>query len=241
MQLDLDIQKTLHSGKRSFALNVRMRSNSQRIVILGPSGSGKSLTLKAIAGLMQPESGHIRLGESTFFDSQVPINMASQLRNVAYLFQDYALFPHLNVIQNVSFGLVRGWFNPRLRMTHKSVDYWLDAFQLTLIKHQFPHELSGGQRQRVALARALVSQPRALLLDEPFSALDPTLRIHMREELSALQHRLQVPMILITHDPEDARVLGEDVIHMRDGVVAGDEVSVQTPVHAEKPLMLATS
>lgn len=241
MQLDLDIQKTLHSGKRSFSLDVRLRSSSQRIVILGPSGSGKSLTLKAIAGLMQPDSGHIRLGDSVFFDSRQPVNMPSQLRNVAYLFQDYALFPHLNVIQNVSFGLVRGWFNPRLRMSHKSVDYWLDAFQLTPIRHQFPHELSGGQRQRVALARALVSQPAALLLDEPFSALDPALRCVMREELSALQHRLQVPMVLITHDPEDARVLGEDVIHMREGVVAGDAIRHPEAEAARKPAMLVTS
>lgn len=241
MQLDLDIQKTLHSGKRSFSLDVRLRSSSQRIVILGPSGSGKSLTLKAIAGLMQPDSGHIRLGDSVFFDSREPVSMPSQLRNVAYLFQDYALFPHLNVIQNVSFGLVRGWFNPRLRMSHKSVDYWLDAFQLTPIRHQFPHELSGGQRQRVALARALVSQPAALLLDEPFSALDPALRCVMREELSALQHRLQVPMVLITHDPEDARVLGEDVIHMREGVVAGDAIRHPEAEAARKPAMLVTS
>ncbi|MEO8408581.1 MAG: ATP-binding cassette domain-containing protein [Oxalobacteraceae bacterium] len=225
MQFDIDIRKTLRSGKRTFHLNVQLRSHSQRIVILGPSGAGKSLTLKAIAGLIEPDSGHIRLGDSTLFDAQAGINLAPQARNVAYLFQDYALFPHLNVRQNVGFGLARGWRNPRERDRHAAVDYWLDAFHLSAVSHQFPDELSGGQRQRVALARALVSRPQALLLDEPFAALDPALRLCMRSELDALQRRLQVPMILITHDPEDARVFGEQVLELREGAIDGGEAS----------------
>ena len=219
MQFDIHIRKTLRSGKRTFDLNVQLRSDSQRVVIIGPSGSGKSLTLKAIAGLMTPDSGHIRLGETTLFDAQAGINLAPQARNVAYLFQDYALFPHLNVRQNVGFGLARGWFNPRAREQHAAVDYWLDAFDLRPMAQQFPDELSGGQRQRVALARALVSRPQALLLDEPFAALDPALRVQMRSELDALQRRLQVPMILITHDPEDAQVFGEQVLRMSEGAI----------------------
>lgn len=227
MQLDIDISNTLRSGKRTFQLNVQLCSNSQRIVILGPSGSGKSLTLKAIAGLMTPDSGHIRLGGSTLFDAQAGINLAPQARNVAYLFQDYALFPHLNVRQNVGFGLARGWLNPHARDQHAAVDYWLDAFQLRPVAQQFPDELSGGQRQRVALARALVSRPQALLLDEPFAALDPALRVQMRSELDALQRRLQVPMILITHDPEDARVFGEQVLQLREGAIDAGDVALQ--------------
>ena len=217
MNFDIDIQKTLYAGKRRFQLDVQLRSDCQRLVVLGPSGSGKTQTLKAIAGLMTPCSGHVRLGGSTFFDAQAGINLAPQSRHVAYLFQDYALFPHLNVRQNVGFGMARGWLNPKAREQQAAVNHWLDVFQLAAVAQQFPDELSGGQRQRVALARALVAQPRALLLDEPFAALDPALRILMRRELDALQRRLQVPMVLITHDPEDARMFGDQVLHLREG------------------------
>ncbi|GAA4011862.1 ABC transporter ATP-binding protein [Actimicrobium antarcticum] len=222
MHIDIDIHKTLRSGKRTFHLHARLHSDNPRLVIIGPSGSGKSLTLKAIAGLITPDSGHIRLNGSTFFDAQAGIDLVPQQRKVAYLFQDYALFPHLNVRQNVGFGLQRGWRNPDARAAQATVDQWLDAFHLMPMAEQFPDELSGGQRQRVALARALVARPQALLLDEPFAALDPVLRIDMRAELDALQTRLQVPMILITHDPEDARVFGGVVLQLREGSIVTD-------------------
>lgn len=219
MQLDIDIRKTLKSAKRSFQLQVRFQTDSQRLVILGPSGSGKSLLLKAIAGLMRPDQGHIRLDGTRLFDRAAKIDLPPQQRQMAYLFQDYALFPHLNVRQNIGFGLSRGLLNPRSSLQDEAVDYWLDAFQLRPVADQLPEELSGGQRQRTALARALIAQPRALLLDEPFSALDSPLRIHMRRELDELQRRLQVPMLLITHDPEDAEVFGDQVLHLRDGII----------------------
>jgi molybdate transport system ATP-binding protein len=225
MQLDIDIRKTMRSAKSSFELCTRFSSGSERIVILGPSGAGKSLMLKAIAGLLTPDAGHIRMGGVTLFERSAGINLAAQKRQVGYLFQDYALFPHLNVRQNVAFGLARGWFNPRLSRHHAALDYWLDAFELRALAHQFPDELSGGQRQRTALARALVAQPRALLLDEPFAALDPALRAAMRAELDAVQRRLKVPMVLITHDPEDAAVLGEHVIELRNGMVQSEVMS----------------
>jgi molybdate transport system ATP-binding protein len=220
MQLDIDIRKTMRAGKHSFALATKFSSTSRRIVVLGPSGAGKSLMLKAVAGLITPDAGHIRLGARTLFESAAGIDLAPQRRNVAYLFQDYALFPHLNVLQNLGFGLTHGWLNPRADMRHASIDYWLDAFQLRPLAKQYPAELSGGQRQRVALARALVAQPQALLLDEPFAALDPILRVTMRAELDALQRQLQVPMVLITHDPEDARVFGDHVLQLRDGAIS---------------------
>ncbi|RRV24890.1 ABC transporter ATP-binding protein [Stutzerimonas nitrititolerans] len=219
MQLDIDISKTLKSAKRSFQLQVRFQTDSQRLVVLGPSGSGKSLLLKAIAGLIRPDQGHIHLDGTPLFDHAAKIDLPPQRRQVAYLFQDYALFPHLNVRQNIGFGLRRGLLNPRAALQHEAVDYWLDAFQLRPVADQLPDELSGGQRQRTALARALIAQPKALLLDEPFSALDPQLRSHMRRELDELQRRLQVPMLLITHDPEDAEVFGEQVLHLREGVI----------------------
>ncbi len=217
MLLDLDIRKTLHAGKQRFRLDVRLRTDSRRIVILGPSGAGKSLTLKAIAGLLRPDAGHIRVDGHVLFDAAQGIDLAPQQRALAYVFQDYALFPHLTVRQNIAFPLVRGWLNPRRRHQDRQVEYWCEAFQLGQVADQYPHELSGGQKQRTALARALVTQPRALLLDEPFAALDPSLRARMRSELSDLQQRLQVPMVLITHDPEDAAVFGDHVLDLRDG------------------------
>ncbi len=219
MEFDIAISKVLRSGRREFQLNARFESLHKRLLIFGPSGSGKSLTLKAIAGQLTPDSGHIRLGNTVLFDQQAGINLPPQQRRIGYMFQDYALFPHLNVRQNIGFGLAKGWFNPGRLAAHAAVDHWIDAFQLGEVAHQFPAELSGGQRQRTALARALVSNPLALLLDEPFAALDPDLRDQLRAELDQLQKKLDLPIIVISHDPADARLLGQHIIHLRDGQV----------------------
>ncbi|MYM88937.1 ATP-binding cassette domain-containing protein [Rugamonas sp. FT82W] len=220
MQIDIDIGKTLRSGSRTFELRAQLTSSSQRIVIYGPSGAGKSLLLKAVAGLSTPDRGYIEVAGRRLFDSGGGIDLPAQRRQLAYLFQDYALFPHLNVRQNIAFGLRRGWRNPLARVDGEAVRYWLQAFELEHVAHQLPHQLSGGQRQRVALARALAPEPQALLLDEPFAALDPGLRQRMRAELDALQRRLGIPMLLITHDPEDVRAFGDHVLRMENGSIA---------------------
>nr|WP_206085833.1 ATP-binding cassette domain-containing protein [Massilia polaris] len=207
-------------------MRVRFQSDSQRVVIFGPSGSGKTLTLKAIAGLMRPDQGRISVGDTVLFDSGKRIDLAAQARRVGYLFQDYALFPHLNVRQNIAFGQARGWLNPGAAAHSDAVDYWLHAFHLEHLAHQSPSELSGGQRQRVALARALVPNPSALLLDEPFAALDPHLRVLLRDELDRLQRHLQIPMVLITHDPADAEVFGEHIVRLHEGIVQPDGAPV---------------
>jgi molybdate transport system ATP-binding protein len=219
MQFNVDIHKTLRAGDRSFALRARFASASKRVVVYGASGAGKSQMMKAVAGLMTPESGRIELGGRCLFDSAAGVNLPAQRRQLAYLFQDYALFPHLNVRQNIGFGLQRGWRNPLARVDSEAIRYWMAAFELAHVADQFPHQLSGGQRQRVALARALAPQPQALLLDEPFAALDPALRDRMRAELAALQRRLDIPMLMITHDPEDVRAFGEHVLRMENGSI----------------------
>ena len=220
LRFDLAIRHTLHSGSRRFALDIAVQSNCQQLVIHGPSGAGKSLLLKAIAGLHRPDDGHIRLDGRCLFDSSRDICLSPQQRQLGYLFQDYALFPHLSVRQNIGFGLQRGWLNPGRKRQLAGVDYWLEAFGLGPLAEQLPATLSGGQRQRTALARALVAQPRALLLDEPFSALDPALRQQLRSELVELLQRLSIPMLLITHDVEDVRAFGQQTLYLQDGRLA---------------------
>jgi molybdate transport system ATP-binding protein len=218
-QFKVDIHKTLRSGERVFQLQASFESSSQRVVVYGSSGAGKSQMMKAVAGLMTPDSGRIELAGRCLYDSASGVNLPAQQRKVAYLFQDYALFPHLNVRQNIGFGLQRGWRNPLARVDGEAIRYWMEAFELDHVAHQYPHQLSGGQRQRVALARALAPQPAALLLDEPFAALDPALRDRMRAELGALQRRLEIPMLMITHDPEDVRAFGDHVLRMENGSI----------------------
>ena len=217
------IEKRMRSAHRDFALQVQFTSPATRTVILGPSGAGKSLTLRALAGLLAPDAGHIRLQGRTLFDSQTGVHLLARERRVGYLFQDYALFPHLTVRQNVAFGLQAGWRNPSATGQDERVERWLNAFQLAPLARQYPAEISGGQRQRTALARALVTSPAALLLDEPFAALDTELREHMRAELDAMLRELGIPIVLITHDPQDLERFGECVVRLRDGRVVAPE------------------
>lgn len=225
MFIELAFRKTLRAGTRVFPLDIQLSSPARRIAIVGPSGGGKSLTLKAVAGLMTPDSGHIRVDGTPWLDTRQRIDLPPRQRRAGYLFQDYALFPHLNVRQNIAFGLSGNqggrWFNPSPRVRGKTLDYWLQAFELEALDVLYPHQLSGGQRQRVALARTLAVTPRILLLDEPFAAVDALLRHRMREELNGLQKTLDIPMILITHDPADAEALADEVFYLRDGVIAG--------------------
>jgi molybdate transport system ATP-binding protein len=136
------------------------------------------------------------------------------------VFQDYALFPHLTVRQNIAFGRRRGWLNPARSFNEASVERWIATFHLEAVSGHYPHQISGGQRQRTALARSLVNDPSALLLDEPFAALDKDLRQRLRGELKELQEQLRIPMLMITHDDDDVRVMADEVVHLRGGSVA---------------------
>ena len=223
MRLRVCLEKTVHSSERSFTLRVDFALHGSRLVILGPSGAGKSLTLQAIAGLLKPDSGLIELDGRTVFDSRSGIDLPARARKIGYLFQDYALFPHLTVAQNIAFGLNSGPRNPSKRLNDPRLVHWLKVLHLQDLAQQFPDQLSGGQRQRVALARALACEPRALLLDEPFAALDVGLRQQMREELDSLQRRLDIPLLLITHDPEDAQVFGEQLLYLKEGQLLSEQ------------------
>lgn len=214
---DVTIEKTMRAGNKAFELAVAFQSTSKRLIISGPSGAGKTLLLKAIAGLLTPEAGHIRFGEQDLFDKVKAVNRSPQARRMGYVFQDYALFPHLNVRQNIAFGLTKRWLNPRAAIETPELARWLQAFQLDGVAHQFPDQLSGGQRQRTALARALVGEPRALLLDEPFAALDARLRERLRDELAELLLELDLPVILITHDESDIRAMDGEAIYLSAG------------------------
>ena len=226
--LEVEVACRLASHGRTFDLDARFSCHRDVTVIFGPSGSGKSLTLQAVAGLMRPAQGRIRLNGTPLFDTAAGIDLPSRDRGVAYVFQDYALFPHLTVEANVAFPMARWWQRGVPAHARAVVDEMLDLFELAPLRSSYPAQLSGGQRQRVALARALVNRPRLLLLDEPFSALDPLLRERMRHELLRYRERLQVPLLVITHDPDDVATLADEVIVFREGrvVFTGDTHAV---------------
>lgn len=220
MKILVDIKKRLWSERRVFRLEVAFATDKDFVVLFGPSGVGKSLTLQAIAGLTTPDEGRIVVGERTLFDSSLKIKVPARDRNLGYVFQDYALFPHLTVAQNVSFGLKQGWPWYLPRGERLRLDEALEIFELTPLKYSLPRDLSGGQRQRVALARALIRRPSLLLLDEPFSSLDALLRTKMRQELLKIKERFTIPVILITHDPQDVAALAETVVVYESGRVS---------------------
>ncbi len=219
MSLVVDIRKSYVTAERCFTLNVSFSTTHSRVVLYGPSGAGKSLTLQAIAGLIVPDEGVILFQGERFFDQMRGFNIPPQRRRAVYLFQDYALFPHLNVRQNLAFGLKHGWLNPSATEASSEITHWLRVFELESVAASFPIQLSGGQKQRVALARALIARPRLLLLDEPFSSLDVAMRGRLRGELAALQERLDIPMVLITHDLEDVAAFGDQIVRLREGSV----------------------
>ncbi|HEX4985179.1 MAG TPA: ATP-binding cassette domain-containing protein [Burkholderiales bacterium] len=219
MRIDVDIRKTLRSRGREFSLDARFSCHDDLGVVFGPSGAGKSMMLRAIAGLERPDAGRIVVGGRVLFDSAVGIDVPARHRAVGYLFQDYALFPHLTVAENIGFGMKRWWQRGLPPPVAARLAEILDAFELRGFERDYPWQLSGGQRQRVALARALIRQPDVLLLDEPFAALDPLLRARMRSELAATRALFGVPMLVISHDPQDVAMLADTLVLLERGRV----------------------
>ncbi len=209
------LEVTVQKHFDGFQLNAAFTVASELAVLFGPSGAGKSLTLQAIAGTFPPEAGRIIIDGQTVYDSAKQINLPPQARRIGYVPQHYALFPHLSAKENIGFGLL---YLPR-REQEQRVSDLVDLFSLQGLEHRRPRELSGGQQQRVALARALAVQPRLLLLDEPFAALDAPLRGALRQELTRVQARLGISMLIVTHDLADAFALGQHVIVYDNGRV----------------------
>jgi len=221
---DLSLRKTLRSAGRAFDLDVQIQATHRRIALMGPSGIGKTIVLQLIAGLIRPDHGHVSLCGQTLFDSTNAIDLPTQARRVGYLFQNYALLPHLTALGNVGFGLRRGVWGFLTRDQKAQARHWLDRFQLGHLAHQRPYTLSGGQQQRLGLARLAILKPRVLLLDEPFSALDPHLRQTMREELAKLLNTLDIPLLMVSHDEEDRQALDAQAVRL--GSVNGRTVSL---------------
>ena len=199
-----------------FTLDVDLRFARGVTVLAGPSGAGKSTTLRMIAGLTQPDEGRIVLDGRVLHDAHG--SLATFRRDVAYVFQEYALFPHLSALENVAFGLAARGVSRAARAA--AARAWLERMGIAHLERARPRALSGGERQRVALARALAWQPRAVLLDEPFAALDGATAARVRAELSDTLASLGVPVVLVTHDPSDAGAFRAPVVRLDAGRVA---------------------
>ncbi|CAN5248585.1 ATP-binding cassette domain-containing protein [soil metagenome] len=226
--LDIHVQLTLQSTGRRFELDAQFTSNASRTALMGASGSGKSTVLMAVAGLAPLARGHVRIGTRTLLDTARHVDLPARERRIGIVFQDYALFPHMTVEQNLAFGVRR--LGKRLQEADRArIDALVQQFDLGKLRGAWPRHLSGGQRQRVALARALAPQPHLLLLDEPLSALDTTLRTRLRAELAEMLERVQIPTLLVTHDPQDVEVLAQTVVLLDNGRVVGTEAQATQP------------
>jgi molybdate transport system ATP-binding protein len=216
--LQVEIKKRLESDRSgSFTLEVSFSAGAEITILFGQSGSGKTTTLRTIAGIIKPDEGRIKVFDEIYFDSSTGKNWSIQKRRVGYVFQDYILFPHLNAEQNVAYGIKENGAKdiPRLEKARAM----LSLFKVDYIRQRYPANMSGGEQQRTALARALASDPAVVLLDEPLSAVDAETRSALLDEVVAAQERFKIPFIYVTHNTAEAIRLGSKVVVLRQGKV----------------------
>lgn len=213
--LQVRLQKSFPARPDSaaFSLDLEFTSAAGITVLFGPSGAGKTLTLEAIAGFVRPEEGRVLLDDQILFDAASNVHLSPQARRCGYVFQNYALFPHMTVRENLMFAAER---QPRLER-HRHVNEMLERFQLTDVAGHRPHEVSGGQKQRCSIARALIGAPKLLLLDEPTQGLDGPLRSELYEILRQVRAEFQTPVLLVTHDLAECFELGDTMLVLREG------------------------
>lgn len=218
-EIKVMLKVSLQKRFPGITVDVEFAFDNGIIVLFGPSGSGKTTILKCLAGLQNPDKGKISLGESLFFSSEDGISLPARKRRIGYLFQDYALFPHMNVRDNVLYGV------PNTRRSaethHLNPDELMTMLRISHLQTRFPANLSGGEKQRVALARALMVEPDLLLLDEPLSALDCATRLELRKELKQLQRTWKIPFVLVTHSREEMKALADEVLFLDRGRQTG--------------------
>lgn len=207
--LDVRLKKDLEG----FSIDVSLRLDDELLVLFGPSGAGKTQILKMISGLIKPDEGSVSVGPHRLFDSKSSVDIPIRNRKIGYLFQDYALFPHMTVFGNIAYAIDGPLKGPGKEKVRELVS----VMRLTGLEDRYPHELSGGQKQRTALARTLASDPKLLLLDEPFSALDYQVREKLRTDLVNIHRMFPVTTILVTHDLEEAFMLGKRIAVINNG------------------------
>ena len=216
--IDARIVKRLPAarGTQAFELNVHLQAQPGITALFGPSGSGKTLTLNCVAGFARPDGGRILVDDRIYFDGAAGVHIAPQQRRCGYIFQDHALFPHMSVRENLRFAAAVAGSRSGLNQ-HRRLNELLETFELTGLANRRPAQLSGGQKQRAALARILVAEPRVLLLDEPTRGLDVRLRESFYSVLRKTRNRLQVPILVVTHDLDECFELADFVCLMDHG------------------------
>jgi len=228
--LNAAIRKTFSAPHHHFSLEVNFNASAGFTILFGPSGSGKTTLLDCIAGLQSPDDGHISIGECVLFDHAAAISAPVFRRNIGYVLQQLALFPHLTIEQNVEYGVAHLSSEERkARALAMLIDFRIDHLQ-----RQYPAQTSGGERQRIALARSLVTDPCALLLDEPLSALEVSTKSRIIEDLRRWNSEHQIPVLYVTHSREEVIALGERVIVLEQGkmIATGTPHEVLTaPAH----------
>ena len=212
MSIYVDIEKDLGS----FVLKAKFEAGNETLALLGPSGCGKSMTLRCIAGILTPDRGKIIVDGVTLFDSEKKINLSPQQRHTGFLFQNYALFPNMTVLKNIQAGAKREKDPAKRADMIRTV---MERFDLEPLADRYPHQLSGGQQQRVALARILVSSPRVLLLDEPFSALDSHLRFKLEQEVRQVIRQFGKTVLLVSHDRDEVYRMSDSIAIMDSGKI----------------------